>query len=640
MLKKLILEDFGKFDYKEIDLDRNITVIYGKNEAGKSTILDGIEYALFGKTRSERKYNGKATLSFSYRGKDLSVSNGKINGYPLYTTVKEFKELPLWLFESLFFMRTKELPIIEKQGNKTFVSMIEKKLWGEANFDIIVERFKHLLGSYLNRFGENFKKKGELIEEWEEAQKKKENTLKMIENAKRLKEVEIEYQTCLKDREKWDNELKHLSDLRKKEEYEKKIAILRKIREEEREIALLEAELENYRKIEEDLKNIQKLRKEEEEIRKNIEINEVEQKQTQERKEYINVIQKRRTRDTILLFMGAALSCVLFFLKSKLFLISGLILFLGAIYTLFNTKIHKQIQNYKQRLSELNDENRRLRLEMNESKKRIEDILSKNKVKTIMELEILGKRAKKIEDEIRLCKERLKIWRKDAPLEEQTIMANLEKMEKLTGKYDEERFLELSEKLRDIQQKMEKNRQKKGELSHSLENKNESEILKQLKIIEEEIKDIEDKIEALGIAYKILKDIQRETGEKIKYIVEKEAAPIFSSITKNRYSMLRYNEQMKNIEATGEKTLPASQLSDGTRDQLYLSLRIAFVRSILKDEAFFIMDEPFLTSDDDRRRRIIDTLFKFDHCQFIISTKDKDTYLDFINRKAKGVHIL
>lgn len=173
MLKKLILEDFGKFNYKEVDLDKNITVIYGKNEAGKSTILDGIEYALFGKTRSERKYRGKVTLSFSYKEKMFSISNGKINGYPLYTIIKEFKELPLWLFESLFFVRTKELSITEKQGNKTFVSMMEKKLWGEVNFDIIVEKFRYSLGSYLNKFGENFKKKGELIEGWEEAQRKK-----------------------------------------------------------------------------------------------------------------------------------------------------------------------------------------------------------------------------------------------------------------------------------------------------------------------------------------------------------------------------------------------------------------------------------------------------------------------------------
>ena len=643
MLKKLILEDFGKFDYKEIDLDQNITVIYGKNEAGKSTILDGIEYALFGKTKSERKYKGKVELSFSYRGKTFSISNGKINGYPLYTIIKEFKELPLWLFESLFFVRTKELSITEKQGNKTFVSMMEKKLWGEVNFDIIVEKFRHSLGSYLNKFGENFKKKGELIEGWEEAQRKKETTLKMIEDAKRLKNIEIEYQIYLKNKNEWRDELNRLSNLKKKEEYEKKIAINRKIKEEKRGITLLETELDSYKEIEEDIQNIQKLRKEKEELKKNIEIKEIEQRQTQEgikrEKEYINVIQKRRIKDTILLFMGTALSIVLFFLKSKLFAVLGLILFLGGIYTLFKTKRYKQIQNYEQKLSELNEENEKLKLGKEEKRKKIEDILSKNRIRTIMELEALGKKGEKIKDEIKLCEERLKIWAKDAPLEEQTIMANLEKMEKLTGKYDEEKFLKLSENLRHLQQEMEENRQKKGELRHALENKDESEILKQLKITEEEIKNIENKIEALGIAYKILKDIQKETGEKIKYIVEQEAAPIFSSITKNRYSMLRYNERMKNIEVVNDKTLPALHLSDGTRDQLYLSLRIAFVRNILENEAFFIMDEPFLTSDDDRRRKIIDTLFDLNHCQFIISTKDKDTYLDFLKKKAKGVFV-
>jgi DNA repair exonuclease SbcCD ATPase subunit len=641
MLKKLILENFGKFNYKEIDLDQNITVIYGKNEAGKSTILDGIEYALFGKTRSERKYKGKVTLSFYYKEKMFSISNGKINGYPLYTIIKEFKELPLWLFESLFFVRTKELSITEKQGNKTFVSMMEKKLWGEVNFDIIVEKFRHSLGSYLNKFGENFKKKGELIEGWEEAQRKKETTLKMIEDAKRLKNIEIEYQIYLKNKEKWRDELNRLSNLKKKEEYEKKIAINRKIKEEKREITLLETELSNYKKIEEELQDIQKLKQQQEKLEKKIEINKIEERQIQEGiKNYMQMVHKKYKRDVIILFTAVALCIILFFLDFKVFAILGLIFLFGGIYNLFKLKKCKYKEG-NEKLSKLKQKNEELKQRWQELEKKIKDILCKNRVKSIIELKALEEKGRKLKDEIRLCEERLKIWQKDAPSqeEEQAIMANLEKMEKLTGKYDEERFLKLSENLRHLQQEMEENRQKKGELRHALENKDESEILKQLKITEEEIENIENKIEALGIAYKILKDIQKETGEKIKYIVEQEAAPIFSSITKNHYSMLRYNEQMKNIEAVNDKTLPALHLSDGTRDQLYLSLRIAFVRNILENEAFFIMDEPFLTSDDDRRRKIIDTLFNLNHCQFIISIKDKDTYSDFLKKKAKGVFI-
>ncbi len=640
MLKKLILENFGKFNYKEIDLDKNITVIYGKNEAGKSTILDGIEYALFGKTKSERRYNGKAILSFYYNGQSFIINNGKIDNHPLHSVIKEFKELPLWLFESLFFMRTKELSITEKQGSKTFVSMMEKKLWGEIDFDIIVEKFRCLLGSRLNKFGESFKKKGELIEKWEEIQQKKETITEMIKDAKRLKNIEIEYQSYLKDKDRWIEESNRLSNLKKKEEYEKKIAINRKIKEEKREKTFLETELNNYEKIEEDLQDIQKLKQQQENLEKKIEINRIEEKQIQEGiKNYIQMVHKKCKRDVIILFTAVALCIILFFLDFKVFAILGLIFLFGGIYNLFKLKKYKHKEG-NEKLLKLKQENEELKQKWQELEKKIKDILCKNRVKSIIELKALEEKRRKLKDEIRLCEERLKIWQKQAPSqeEEQTIMASLEKMEGLMGKYDEEKFLKLSENLRYLQKKMEENRQKRGELHHALGNKNESEILKQLKITEEEIENIEGKIEALEIAYKILKDIQKETRERIKYIVEQEAAPIFSSIT--NYSALRYNKQMKNIEATGENTISALHLSDGTKDQLYLCLRIAFVTNILKDEAFFIMDEPFLTSDDDRRRKIIDTLFNLNHCQFIIATKDKNTYLDFIkNKKAKGISI-
>ena len=39
-INKVIINSYGKLKNREIDLDSGINVIYGKNEAGKSTLIN------------------------------------------------------------------------------------------------------------------------------------------------------------------------------------------------------------------------------------------------------------------------------------------------------------------------------------------------------------------------------------------------------------------------------------------------------------------------------------------------------------------------------------------------------------------------------------------------------------------------
>ena len=51
-LSKLLLKDFGKFNNKEIDLKPGLNLIYGGNEAGKTTVKDFIVGMLYGIEKS------------------------------------------------------------------------------------------------------------------------------------------------------------------------------------------------------------------------------------------------------------------------------------------------------------------------------------------------------------------------------------------------------------------------------------------------------------------------------------------------------------------------------------------------------------------------------------------------------------
>ncbi|MBD3409911.1 MAG: AAA family ATPase, partial [Ignavibacteriales bacterium] len=50
-IERLRLHPFGAFDDLTVDFSTNLTVVYGPNEAGKSTVVNGLLAALFGRTR-------------------------------------------------------------------------------------------------------------------------------------------------------------------------------------------------------------------------------------------------------------------------------------------------------------------------------------------------------------------------------------------------------------------------------------------------------------------------------------------------------------------------------------------------------------------------------------------------------------
>ena len=60
-INHLQINGFGKLSNKEIKLDKNINIIYGKNETGKSTLLNFINAMFYGASKNK---NGKDISDF------------------------------------------------------------------------------------------------------------------------------------------------------------------------------------------------------------------------------------------------------------------------------------------------------------------------------------------------------------------------------------------------------------------------------------------------------------------------------------------------------------------------------------------------------------------------------------------------
>ena len=93
-INKIKINGFGKIVDKEINLSNNINIIFGKNEAGKSTILKFINGMFYGASKTK---NGKDISDFDkYQPWGAEAFSGKIK-YTLdngesYEIYREFKK--------------------------------------------------------------------------------------------------------------------------------------------------------------------------------------------------------------------------------------------------------------------------------------------------------------------------------------------------------------------------------------------------------------------------------------------------------------------------------------------------------------------------------------------------------------------
>ena len=121
-IKYLKINGFGNLKNKEINFENKINIIYGKNEAGKSTILKFISSMLYGLSKSK---NGKEISDYEkYKPWDNGEFSGKIK-YSLdslesYEVFREFNKKTTKIFNENLEDISKKYNIDKIKGNEFF----------------------------------------------------------------------------------------------------------------------------------------------------------------------------------------------------------------------------------------------------------------------------------------------------------------------------------------------------------------------------------------------------------------------------------------------------------------------------------------------------------------------------------------
>ena len=112
---------------------------------------------------------------------------------------------------------------------------------------------------------------------------------------------------------------------------------------------------------------------------------------------------------------------------------------------------------------------------------------------------------------------------------------------------------------------------------------------------------------------KIFEEIGKEEEEKVSQLFGRDSpvSKYFTEITGDIYEEVNFIPDEKRIKTKLRKgdILDVEKLSGGAYDQLYLSIRLALGEKLLKgNKGFFIMDDPFIKADMERLRKQIDIL--------------------------------
>ena len=615
-INKIKINSYGKLKEKEIKLKDGINIIYGENESGKSTLLNFIVNSFYGisKNKKGKEYSDveKYTpwLGEEFSGKLEYELNNK-NKYEIY---RDFKKKNPKIFNENMEDISKEFNIDKSKGNEFFyeqtkvdeelflstvvVGQQEVKL-GKQEQNILVQKIANLVGtgddnvSYKRAIDRINRR---LLDEigTQRSREKPINIInKKIEDLEQKKQELEKYEDIKYEIEENKNKLEEeISDLNNKNNLLKEIKIINEKEKIEKEKIKIK---ENIKK-----ENIEKIKLIKEKINKikneNKNIFEINNEKTKNNKKINNEKNKLNKKIIIIFIFLLIINFLQFiFIKNKLinYIFLPTVPMTLIYFIISKNKLNKKIKKQKN-IDENNLKNiEKINLEINNLNN---------------EINLLEKNNNNLEKEINNLKSNL------------NLKINLEK-EKIKNKYLNK--IEKSEiinfiNLENINYEIEKLQNEinnKKIRSHTLEldQKNIEPKLDNLSKIEEELVNNNERMSTLNklnLSFELAKEILAESYEEMRNTVTpkftQELSKNISEITEKKYSKIMFNdEQGLIVELESGNYVPASKLSIGTIDQLYLSLRLSMIDELSEENLPIILDEAFAYYDTERLTNIL-----------------------------------
>lgn len=635
-INKIKINSYGKLKEKEINFKDGINLIYGQNEAGKSTLIKFITNSFYGISKNKK---GKEVSDFDkYKPWSGEEFSGKLE-YELdnkekYEIYRDFSKKNPKIFNENMEDISKEFNIDKNKGNEFFyeqtkidedlflstlaINQSEVKLENQAqnfliqkianlaqtgddsiSFKRVIDRINRRqldeIGTErsrekpinivarklqeLNSEKENLEKYKNFKYEFEDEENDLNDEILNLENENNfLKEIKLQ-----KENEKIENEKIKIKENIEKENLEKINSINKKINE---------LKINNKNILNKYLNN-------------NLENN----SKNKKIKNNKNKLIKKLNIIFILLILINILQFI--FIKNNYFKYIFLLTvptFLIFYIFLINKEENKIKNNEKIEKNKFNEINLQL-INLENEKKLIENNQKNN-------FEELNKIRNNFNLKNNLEKEKIK----------NKYLNKIEK-NKINNFLDLNNLEKINFEIEKIQNEINNKKLKLHTLN--LDKKNIEPQLDNLSKIEEELVNNNEKmltLQNLNMSMNLAKEVLNSAYEKMKSSVTpkftENLSYNISNITDGKYNKVMFNEEEGLIvELQNGDYIPVNRFSIGTIDQLYLSLRLSMINELSDENVPIFLDEAFAFYDDDRLKNILEYLnTKFGDRQIIIFT--------------------
>ena len=622
----LKINGFGKIKNKEINLEKNINLIYGKNESGKSTLLKFIDGMLYGISKNK---NGKDISDYDkYKPWNTEEFSGKIN-YTLdngnkYEVFREFSKKNPKIYNSNLEEISKQYNIDKNKGNQFFYDQtkIDETLFLSTN---IVEQNESVLDSnsqnLLTQKIANILSSGEDNVSYKKVMEKL--SKKLIEEVGTERTVGRpinEVTEKIKEIKLKKEELNNCSNINEEIKENKKY-ILEEIENIENEINLnkdIKISRENEEKEKEKIKIKEKINLDYEEKINNLKnkLNNKKESKTNNKLNKINLI--------IILILILLNILINFINISKI--IEEIIIYTTVIYLILN--LGKYLKNKYNK----NKIQRKENIEKIKNEKEIE-ILEENKKNNIDEI---NKIEKKIRDENNKQQERI--------INKYKNQFNKEKIQKLF-------YLNLNNMENQIEllnreynnKKIELNTINIKESENNIKIQNKLECEEQLEYYQEQKKEIEKLEKSIKLAKDALEQAYSEMKNEVTPKFTKDLSNLIEKISNDKYKNAKFDSEYGlRVEMENGEYIDCNRLSIGTIDQLYLSLRLSAMNEITEETMPIILDEAFAYYDSERLENILKYIYdNYKNNQILIftCTNREKQILDKLNMEYNLINL-
>lgn len=659
LITRLKINYFGRFKDREILLKPGINLIYGDNEAGKSTLHAFVKGMLFG----IEKPRGRATsrndtysryLPWDYPGAyggsmDIRIGD---KDYRLFRSFHASDKS----FGIIDLSNGRELKLKEGAISELIPGLTESTYKNTVSIEQLKARTDSELAAELGNYIANLSVSGSRELDVAKAishLNKKRKELEAADYKSRLKELSEEIRACIEKEEKAERLYQVLDKLTEQEgQLSKELAAASASlnNEEAERINELPAILEKYKSYQDITGQLMQLRQRRVALQEQLELAAARTGQITEEglEEDINKAEEIKLKEarlqaqidelgvekglkkaakgllyTLLPFAAAGL--VIMLLAAYIpgaQIISCLLLAAGlAAFSLYANRHRQSWQKGSERLEELNTELRRLRAEK-------DALLAKYKLSSEEELERKQKELLKCLYELRNLKEQQRnINQLENELEDkrdmlyETIMRYIqyfmhqdelspETIERLKELIRQKRqagsdaLAALTARYNECRLQIEKLKWELTELEG-----NEKELMQRQELfnrLSQQQKEAELELAAVRLAIETIEELSQSIHDSFGGQLTKAVSDIVSEITGGRYNQLRIDENLDVKVYCKDEFKLLDKFSAGTIDQIYFSLRLAVADLLLANEELpLILDDSFALYDDTRLRAAI-----------------------------------